>query len=142
MGKRRFNEKGRLQVETIIDNSTVREVKVHKNYLVKIFSRNYYFLQIKLELESGQDNDGYKTTAGDELLVLPSQKRATKVRKTETVTRILSRKQRKRLEKIVEKKKKKENVSTHIKSVKYRILGNLYVYLYIYYFREHHSSKL
>lgn len=64
-----------------------------------------------MDLGPEHDNDGYKTTAGDELLVLPSQKRATKVKKTETITRILSRKQRKRLEKIVEKKKKKENVS-------------------------------
>lgn len=64
-----------------------------------------------MDLGPENDVDGYKTTAGDEILVLPSQKRATKVKKTETVTRILSRKQRKRLEKIVEKKKKKENVS-------------------------------
>lgn len=66
--------------------------------------------QIKLDFGSKTEDDDYKTTAGDELLVLPSQKRATKVKKTETVTRILSRKQRKRLEKIVDKKKKKENV--------------------------------
>jgi hypothetical protein len=56
------------------------------------------------------DNDEYKTSAGDEL-VLPSQKRPTRIKKEEGgVTRILSKKQRKRLEKIVEKKKKKENV--------------------------------
>jgi ATP-dependent RNA helicase DHX37/DHR1 len=63
-----------------------------------------------LDLGPGQQDVEYKSTAGEDLLVLPSQKRATKVKKTETVTRILSRKQRKRLEKIVEKKKKKENV--------------------------------
>ena len=67
--------------------------------------------QIKLGAEFERDEDEYRTTNADELLVLPSQKRATRIKKTETVTRILSRKQRKRLEKIVEKKKKKENVS-------------------------------
>lgn len=43
-------------------------------------------------------------------LVLPSKKRATKVkRENVTVTRILSKKQRKRLEKIVDQKEKKKN---------------------------------
>lgn len=65
-----------------------------------------------MDFGATNESDEYKTTAGDELLVLPSQKRATKFKKTEAVTRILSRKQRKRLEKIVEKKKKKENVSS------------------------------
>lgn len=45
-------------------------------------------------------------------LVLPSTKRKTKIKNdSKQVTRILSKKQRKHLEKIVEKKKKKENVS-------------------------------
>jgi ATP-dependent RNA helicase DHX37/DHR1 len=56
------------------------------------------------------ENDGYKGTTGEDLLVLPSKKRETKFKKVEGVTRILSKKQRKKLEKIVEKKKKKENV--------------------------------
>lgn len=44
-------------------------------------------------------------------LVLPSSKRITKVKKqNEKNFRILSKQQRKKLEKIVEKKKKKENV--------------------------------
>jgi ATP-dependent RNA helicase DHX37/DHR1 len=44
-------------------------------------------------------------------LVIPSQKRRTKKRnETVAVSRILSKSQRKRLEKIVDKKKKKENV--------------------------------
>jgi ATP-dependent RNA helicase DHX37/DHR1 len=49
-------------------------------------------------------------------LVLPSLfKRATKIiSKDKTITRILSKKQRKKLEKVVEQKKKKENVSTTI----------------------------
>lgn len=67
------------------------------------------FLKIQLDFESKNDED-YKTSAADELIVLPSKKRATKIKKAEAVTKILSRKQRKRLEKIVEKKKKKENV--------------------------------
>lgn len=47
-------------------------------------------------------------------LVLPSEKRNTKIKKDKesNVTRILSKKQRKNLEKIVDKKKKKEGVST------------------------------
>ena len=65
--------------------------------------------KIQLDFESKTEDD-YKTTADDELLVLPSKKRPTKIKKAEAVTKILSRKQRKRLEKIVEKKKKKENV--------------------------------
>lgn len=66
-------------------------------------------MQIKLDLEE-KDEIEYKTTAGEDLLALPSQKRPSKIKKAAAVTRILSRKQRKRLEKIVEKKKKKENV--------------------------------
>jgi len=53
--------------------------------------------------------------------VLPSKKRATKIKKTDVVTKILSRKQRKRLEKIVEKKKKKENVRNCFISINYTI---------------------
>lgn len=72
-------------------------------------------LKIKLELGSqAADAEEYKTTAGEDILVLPSKKRGTKVKKTEGITRILSRKQRKRLEKIVEKKKKKENVGFNL----------------------------
>jgi hypothetical protein len=45
-------------------------------------------------------------------LVIPSQKRRTKKRnETVAVSKILSKAQRKRLQKIVDKKKKKENVS-------------------------------
>lgn len=73
------------------------------------FFLNFFAFQIKLEL--GHDAEEYRSTAGADALVLPSQKRATKVKKTVTVDKILSRKQRKRLEKIVDKKKKKENVS-------------------------------
>lgn len=48
---------------------------------------------------------------GSNALVLPSAKRDTKVKtKDRKVTRILSKRQRKKLEKIVDKKHKKENV--------------------------------
>lgn len=59
----------------------------------------------------GQD-EGYGYDQSN-VLVLPSKKRDTKIKKPEQkqITRILSKKQRKNLEKIVEKKKKKEGVS-------------------------------
>lgn len=76
-----------------------------------ICSNFFIFLKIKLDIEI----DEYKTTAGDDLLVLPSQKRPTKIKQTERAIKILSRKQRKRLEKIVEKKQKKENVNIFIR---------------------------
>lgn len=58
------------------------------------------------------DLDGNGRYDKSNQLVLPSKKRKTKIKKENTqITRILSKKQRKRLEKVVEKKKKKENVS-------------------------------
>ncbi|XP_055613616.1 probable ATP-dependent RNA helicase kurz [Uranotaenia lowii] len=91
MGKRRFNEKGRQKVETIIDNSSTK--------------------QIKLDFETADDY--CKGTDDANLLVLPSQKRPTKVKRDKTtVTKILSKKQRKRLEKIVDQKRKKEQRSS------------------------------
>uniref|UniRef100_A0A1Q3F0A1 RNA helicase n=1 Tax=Culex tarsalis TaxID=7177 RepID=A0A1Q3F0A1_CULTA len=94
MGKRRFNEKGRQQVDTVIDNTATK--------------------QIKLEFGAPEE-DGYGRTDDANLLVLPSKKRPTKVKRdTAVVTKILSKKQRKRLEKIVDQKKKKENRSTLI----------------------------
>lgn len=52
------------------------------------------------------------------MLVLPSQKRPTKIKQDKTaVTKILSKKQRKRLEKIVDQKRKKENRSTLISAL-------------------------
>ncbi|KAG5673670.1 hypothetical protein PVAND_003696 [Polypedilum vanderplanki] len=95
MGKKRYNVKGRQRVETIVDNSELK----------------------KIQLDFNAANNEYKTSIGDELLVLPSQKRPTKIKKEEGVTRILSRKQRKRLEKIVEKKKKKENRSSLLQAL-------------------------
>lgn len=97
MGKKRYNVKGRQKVETIIDNTELKKIQLDPNIVT--------------------DGDDYRTSAGDELLVLPSQKRPTKIKKEEGVTRILSRKQRKRLEKIVEKKKKKENRSSLLQAL-------------------------
>ena len=77
-----------------------------------------------MELGTKTDDVDYKTTAGEDILVLPSQKRTTKKKKTETVTKILSKKQRKRLEKIVETKKKKENVR-NIKFNRYTVLKSI-----------------
>lgn len=64
-----------------------------------------------MDINDGQDDyGGYDQSNA---LVLPSKKRETKVQQEKKhVTRILSRKQRKNLEKIVEKKKKKEGVSS------------------------------
>lgn len=62
-----------------------------------------------------QEYGGYDES---NLLVLPSKKRESKVKKKEgNITRILSKKQRKNLEKIVDKKKKKENRSTLLESL-------------------------
>lgn len=71
-------------------------------------SNSLNIFQIAVELPG----DGYYDQSNE--LVLPSTKRKTKI-KTEkmTTTRILSKKHRKRLEKIIEKKKKKENVSCY-----------------------------
>ncbi|XP_053692686.1 probable ATP-dependent RNA helicase kurz [Sabethes cyaneus] len=93
MGKRRFNEKGRQHVETIIDNSATKQIKLD-------FGVNYR--------EYGSHDEA-------NLLVLPSKKRPTKIKHDKTiVTKILSKKQRKRLERIVDQKKKKENRSSLI----------------------------
>lgn len=60
--------------------------------------------------EEDTDYGGYDQANA---LVLPSQKRETKIIKEQkTVTRILSKKQRKNLEKVVEKKKKKGEVNS------------------------------
>ncbi|XP_058129557.1 probable ATP-dependent RNA helicase kurz [Anopheles ziemanni] len=95
MGKRRFNEKGRRQVETIVDDSETKK--------------------IKLEFAADQE---YGVEDNANVLVLPSKKRATKIKSDKAVvTKILSKKQRKRLEKIVDQKKKKENRSNLIASL-------------------------
>jgi ATP-dependent RNA helicase DHX37/DHR1 len=65
-------------------------------------------LQIKIDDSFIQRNNYDECNA----LVIPSEKRRTKTRNNAvSVKRILSKTQRKRLQKIVDKKKKKENVS-------------------------------
>ncbi|XP_062714515.1 probable ATP-dependent RNA helicase kurz [Aedes albopictus] len=97
MGKRRFNEKGRQQVETVIDDTSTK--------------------QIKLDFDASGD-DGYGGPDNANMLVLPSKKRPTKIKQDKaTVTKILSKKQRKRLEKIVDQKRKKENRSSLISAL-------------------------
>nr|XP_022903112.1 probable ATP-dependent RNA helicase kurz [Onthophagus taurus] len=83
MGKRGFNWKARQVVEAEIDNNPTKK--------------------IKLEIESKGNYDESNE------LVLPSIKRTTKIKnKKEQHVKILSKKQRKRLEKIVERKEKKK----------------------------------
>lgn len=85
---KKYNWKARQVKETLIDNAETSKIKV--------------------------ETEGLRTEKFDvsNPLVLPSQKRKTQLKKQQgTVTKILSRKQRKRLEKIVDKKKKKENRS-------------------------------
>ncbi|XP_072934333.1 probable ATP-dependent RNA helicase kurz [Epargyreus clarus] len=85
MGKRRYNAKARQVVKTSVDNSQTNEIKV--------------------EFQSNE----YGSTDTSNLLALPSKKRETKViSEKKEKTRFLSKAHRKRLEKIVDKKKKKE----------------------------------
>jgi ATP-dependent RNA helicase DHX37/DHR1 len=73
-------------------------------------------------------NDGYSIDDAANTLVLPSLKRATKIiSKDKTITRILSKKQRKKLEKVVEQKKKKENVSTTIENIRHIKSLNVFI---------------
>lgn len=66
-----------------------------------------FFFQIQVDFTNENKSTGVDTNS----IVLPAKKRATKSKKDDvTITRILSKKQRKRLEKIVDQKKKKENV--------------------------------
>nr|XP_026489100.1 probable ATP-dependent RNA helicase kurz [Vanessa tameamea] len=94
MGKNRYNAKARQVVKTNIDNSQTNE--------------------IKLEFAA----DEYGSTDTSNLLALPSTKRKTKVitDKKEKV-QFLSKARRKQLEKIVDKKKKKENRAALLESL-------------------------
>ncbi|CAG9767577.1 unnamed protein product [Ceutorhynchus assimilis] len=92
MSKKLFNWKARQVVDTLVDDSSTKQIKVD--------------LDVKGHYD--QSNE----------LVLPSDKRKTKVKDDKTkITRILSNKQRKRLEKIVDKKKKKENRANLLESL-------------------------
>ncbi|XP_059049878.1 probable ATP-dependent RNA helicase kurz [Achroia grisella] len=94
MGKSRHNEKARKVVKTSIDNTETNEIKVD-------FA-----------------NDEYGASDKSNLLVLPSKKRKTKViqEKKEKI-KLLSKAQRKQLEKIVDKKKKKANRAALLESL-------------------------
>lgn len=66
-----------------------------------------FVFQIKVDFAHSE----YGSSGASNPLVLPSKKRNTKiVPEKKEKTRFLSKQQRKRLEKIVDKKKKKENV--------------------------------
>ncbi|CAG9854793.1 unnamed protein product [Phyllotreta striolata] len=92
MAKKRHNWKSRQVVDTIIDNSETKRIEVN------IQSSDKY----------DQSNE----------FALPSKKRKTKIKTNKpAITRILSKKQRKRLEKVVEKKKKKENRANLLESL-------------------------
>ncbi|KAK4878089.1 hypothetical protein RN001_010595 [Aquatica leii] len=83
MGKKSYNWKSRQIVNPIIDNTETNKIK----------------LDFPVDGTYDQSNQ----------LVLPSKKRKTKIKNDKTkVTRLLSKKQRKKLEKVVEKKRKKE----------------------------------
>lgn len=88
MGRKRFNAKARENPDRIIDNSQIKDIKI--------------------DIKGNQHEYGGYDEANP--LVLPSEKRKTKIikEKNAPVTRILTKKQRKNLEKIVDKKKKKE----------------------------------
>jgi hypothetical protein len=74
-----------------------------------------FLLQIKID-DSFIQRDNYDECNA---LVIPSDKRRTKTRNNAvTVKRILSKTQRKRLQKIIDKKKKKENVSAQNYDIK------------------------
>jgi hypothetical protein len=124
MGKCRkgFNWKARQVVQTDIDNSSTAKVygtttedvpNLNLVCFVKLKSVSLityfiFLLQIKID-GSFNLRDNYDECNA---LVIPSEKRRTKTRNdTVIVKRILSKTQRKRLQKIVDKKKKKENVS-------------------------------
>ncbi|XP_016982362.1 probable ATP-dependent RNA helicase kurz [Drosophila rhopaloa] len=88
MGKKVHNAKARQNPQTIVDNSAVKKI------------------QIDVDAVAGASQTGYDEANA---LVLPSEKRATKIKvdKVQHV-KILTKKQRKHLQAIVDKKKKKE----------------------------------
>ncbi|XP_039752295.1 probable ATP-dependent RNA helicase kurz [Pararge aegeria] len=94
MGRKRYNAKARQVVKTSIDDSKTNE--------------------IKLDIDTKE----YGSTDTSNLLVLPSKKRKTNlIAEKKEKTRFLSKAQRKRFEKIVDKKKKKENRAALLESL-------------------------
>ncbi|XP_055695957.1 probable ATP-dependent RNA helicase kurz [Lutzomyia longipalpis] len=96
MGKKKFSARRKEDVQYITDNSEVKQIK----------------------LDLGDDAGGKGSYDESNALVIPSKKRHTKALfKEKKITRILSKKQRKNLEKIVDKKIKKENRSTLLENL-------------------------
>ncbi|KAL1501462.1 hypothetical protein ABEB36_006778 [Hypothenemus hampei] len=92
MGKKRYNWKARQVVKAVVDNSKAKEV------------------QLDLDIKGSYDESNQ--------LILPSKKGLTKIIDNRPkITRILSKKHRKKLEKIVDKKKKKENRASLLESL-------------------------
>lgn len=110
MGKKRRNSKARNNAEVEIDNSAAEKVftlNTFYNCMTKSILRRRVPAQITLDIEHrAEDYDNCNA------LVLPSEKRKTKSKvKNVAVTQLLSKKRRKQLEKVVEKKQKKLRVS-------------------------------
>ncbi|GAB0095658.1 Probable ATP-dependent RNA helicase kurz [Sergentomyia squamirostris] len=96
MGKKKFSARQKQDVKYITDNSEIKQIK----------------------LDLGNDASSKGTYDESNALVIPSKKRLTKAEfKEKRVTRILSKKQRKNLEKIVDKKIKKQNRSTLLENL-------------------------
>ncbi|CAF4503188.1 unnamed protein product, partial [Rotaria sp. Silwood2] len=97
---RRFNKKGRQQKKIVIEQNPSTNVFFFDFSLVHFFSYNFCFNQVIVEGE---------TTTADNNSILPSKKRVThSVSQTTTPKkRKLSKKERKRLEKVLDVKKKK-----------------------------------
>uniref|UniRef100_A0A0A1XCG5 RNA helicase n=1 Tax=Zeugodacus cucurbitae TaxID=28588 RepID=A0A0A1XCG5_ZEUCU len=88
MGKKVYNAKARQNPKTLVDNSAVKDIKIE-------------WAEGVAEAGAGYDDAN--------ALALPSQKRATKVQlDKQQHVKILTKKQRKHLQQIVDKKKKKE----------------------------------
>ncbi|XP_059612342.1 probable ATP-dependent RNA helicase kurz [Phlebotomus argentipes] len=91
MGKKKINARRKQDIQYVTDNSEIKKIKI----------------------DLGGNVEHLKKYDESNALVIPSRKRHTKALvKEKKVTRILSKKQRKNLEKIVDKKLKKENRST------------------------------
>jgi len=113
MGKKVHNAKARQNPQTIVDNSAVKKVGHPSDHTARIrfltlSKSNTLQIQIDVDAVAGGNQVGYDEANA---LVLPSEKRATKIKvdKVQHV-KILSKKQRKHLQAIVDKKKKKEGV--------------------------------
>lgn len=114
MGKKVYNSKARRNPETIVDNSTLKDVSIVKTSKHRNEFNPYIRMQIKIEGEDVVDANGSIPTGYDEAnaLALPSKKRETKIKgKEHKVIKLLTKKEKKKLKNIVDKKKKKEGVS-------------------------------